>query len=53
MGFLYIGPKDDYGYNQAHSEDAVGRQEDPGREGPSSKRRCLKTNDCQKTMIRP
>ena len=26
MGFIYVGPKDDYGYNQAHSEGAGGVQ---------------------------
>ena len=26
MGFIYVGPKDDYGYNQAHSEGATGVQ---------------------------
>lgn len=24
MGFIYVGPKDDYGYNQAHAEGGVG-----------------------------
>lgn len=24
MGFIYVGPKDDYGYNQAHAEAATG-----------------------------
>ena len=23
VGFLYVGPKDDYGYNQAHAEGAA------------------------------
>ncbi|HVY71444.1 MAG TPA: BMP family ABC transporter substrate-binding protein [Verrucomicrobiae bacterium] len=26
MGFVYVGPKDDYGYNQAHAEGAAGAQ---------------------------
>lgn len=26
MGFIYVGPKDDYGYNQAHSEGCAGVQ---------------------------
>src|SRR5258705_7803417 len=26
MGFIYVGPKDDYGYNQAHAEGATGVQ---------------------------
>ncbi len=29
MGFIYVGPKDDYGYNQAHSEGAAGVQKSP------------------------
>ncbi len=24
IGFIYVGPKDDYGYNQAHAEGAAG-----------------------------
>src|SRR5882724_10625470 len=24
MGFIYVGPKDDYGYNQAHAEGKAG-----------------------------
>ncbi|MEI6428334.1 MAG: BMP family ABC transporter substrate-binding protein [Pseudanabaena sp. ELA607] len=24
MGFIYVGPKDDYGYNQAHAEGKIG-----------------------------
>ncbi|TGV74139.1 twin-arginine translocation signal domain-containing protein, partial [Mesorhizobium sp. M00.F.Ca.ET.149.01.1.1] len=23
VGFIYVGPKDDYGYNQAHAEGAA------------------------------
>src|SRR6476620_2737040 len=26
MGFIYVGPKDDYGYNQAHAEGCTGVQ---------------------------
>ena len=26
MGVIYVGPKDDYGYNQAHAEGAAGWQ---------------------------
>src|ERR1700683_4835816 len=29
MGFIYVGPKDDYGYNQAHSEGCAGVQKMP------------------------
>ncbi len=24
IGFIYVGPRDDYGYNQAHAEGAAG-----------------------------
>lgn len=27
IGFIYVGPKDDYGYNQAHAEGAAGMTE--------------------------
>ena len=33
VGFAYVGPKDDYGYNQAHAHRRRGRQEDSGRQG--------------------
>ena len=28
VGFIYVGPKDDYGYNQAHAEGAADDEED-------------------------
>src|SRR5450432_4028277 len=30
VGFIYVGPKDDYGYNQAHSEGAAEVKKMPG-----------------------
>jgi len=30
FGFIYVGPKDDYGYNQAHAEGAAGVAKLPG-----------------------
>lgn len=30
IGFIYVGPKDDYGYNQAHAEGAAGITSIPG-----------------------
>src|SRR5215468_5910128 len=30
VGFLYVGPKDDYGYNQAHAEGAAAVKTMPG-----------------------
>ena len=45
VGFIYVGPKDDYGYNQAHAEGAAavkahrGRHRGRGRERPRDRRR--------------
>jgi simple sugar transport system substrate-binding protein len=30
IGFIYVGPKDDYGYNQAHAEAAAMLKKMPG-----------------------
>lgn len=30
VGFIYVGPKDDYGYNQAHAEGAAAMAQVPG-----------------------
>jgi len=30
LGFIYVGPKDDYGYNQAHAEGAASLKSIPG-----------------------
>lgn len=30
IGFIYVGPKDDYGYNQAHAEGAMGMVDQSG-----------------------
>ena len=30
VGFIYVGPKDDYGYNQAHAEAAAVLKKMPG-----------------------
>ncbi|MCA8879300.1 MAG: BMP family ABC transporter substrate-binding protein [Rhodobacteraceae bacterium] len=30
VGFIYVGPRDDYGYNQAHAEGAAAVKEIPG-----------------------
>ncbi len=29
VGFIYVGPRDDYGYNQAHAESAAALKTDP------------------------
>ena len=34
VGFIYVGPKDDYGYNQAHAEGAAAVKKMHGRQGP-------------------
>jgi len=30
VGFIYVGPRDDYGYNQAHAEGAAAIRSMPG-----------------------
>ncbi len=30
LGFIYVGPRDDYGYNQAHAEAAAILKKMPG-----------------------
>ena len=30
VGFIYVGPRDDYGYNQAHAESAAALKAMPG-----------------------
>jgi simple sugar transport system substrate-binding protein len=34
IGFVYVGPKTDYGYNQAHAQGAAGAGQAAGREDP-------------------
>src|SRR3979411_1807328 len=33
IGFIYVGSRDDYGYNQAHAQGAAALQEKPGPQG--------------------
>ncbi|TIT90990.1 MAG: BMP family ABC transporter substrate-binding protein, partial [Mesorhizobium sp.] len=49
VGFIYVGPKDDYGYNQAHAEGAASLK---GIEGISivEEENVPETVDVQKTM---
>jgi basic membrane protein A len=49
VGFIYVGPKDDYGYNQAHAEGAAALK---GIEGITvvEEENVLETVDVQKTM---
>lgn len=49
VGFIYVGPKDDYGYNQAHAEGAAALK---GLEGVTviEEEKVPETIDVQKTM---
>src|SRR5919206_1651341 len=49
VGFVYVGPKDDYGYNQAHAEGAAAIK---GMSGITlvEEEKVPETSDVQKTM---
>jgi simple sugar transport system substrate-binding protein len=49
VGFIYVGPKDDYGYNQAHSEAAKAVAKLPGVK-IREEEKVPETMDVQKTM---
>jgi len=49
VGFIYVGPKDDYGYNQAHHEGAVAVSKLPGIK-IREEEKVPETLDVQKTM---
>jgi basic membrane protein A len=49
IGFIYVGPKDDYGYNQAHAAGAAAVKQMPGVKVTESER-VPETVDVQKTM---
>jgi simple sugar transport system substrate-binding protein len=49
IGFIYVGPKDDYGYNQAHAAGAQAVKEIPGVE-VKEEERVAETADVQKSM---
>jgi len=49
VGFIYVGPKDDYGYNQAHAAGAQAVKEIPGVE-VKEEERVAETADVQKSM---
>src|SRR5579862_4853463 len=49
MGFIYVGPKDDYGYNQAHAEGAAACKSIPGVK-IIEEENVPETIDVQKTM---
>jgi simple sugar transport system substrate-binding protein len=49
LGFIYVGPRDDFGYNQAHSEGAKAIAKLPGIT-VLEEEKVPETNDVQKTM---
>jgi simple sugar transport system substrate-binding protein len=49
IGFIYVGPKDDYGYNQAHAEGAAAIKSMPGIK-ITEEERVPETDDVEKTM---
>jgi simple sugar transport system substrate-binding protein len=49
VGFIYVGPKDDYGYNQAHAEAAALVKKMPGVK-VLEEERVPETDDVQKTI---
>lgn len=49
VGFIYVGPKDDYGYNQSHAEGAAVVKKIPGVKVVEEER-VPETVDVQKTM---
>jgi simple sugar transport system substrate-binding protein len=49
VGFIYVGPKDDYGYNQAHHEGAMAVSKLPGIK-IREEEKVPETIDVQKTM---
>jgi simple sugar transport system substrate-binding protein len=49
IGFIYVGPKDDYGYNQSHAEGAAAIKSMPGIK-ITEEERVAETDDCEKTM---
>lgn len=49
IGFIYVGPRDDYGYNQAHAEGAAAIAELPG-VSILEEEKVAETMDVQRTM---
>lgn len=49
VGFIYVGPRDDYGYNQAHAEGAAALKKLPGVKVVEEEN-VAETVDVQKTM---
>ncbi len=46
VGFIYVGPKDDYGYNQAHAQGAAAVAKMPGVKVQIRRREARFTPDC-------
>jgi basic membrane protein A len=49
VGFLYVGTRDDYGYNQAHADGAAAVKKMPGIKVVEVEK-VLETKDCQQAM---
>ncbi len=49
VGFIYVGPRDDYGYNQAHAQGAAALKKLPGVK-VTEEERVPETVDVEKTM---
>ena len=49
VGFIYVGPKDDFGYNQAHAEGAAALKSIPGLK-LTEEERVPESDDVEKTM---
>ena len=48
MGVIYVGPRGDFGYNQAQAAGRRGDQEAARREGASRKRTCPRPPPCRR-----
>ena len=49
VGFIYVGSRDDYGYNQAHAQGAAAVKKMPGVQVIEAES-VHETKDCQQTM---
>ena len=48
IGFIYVGPRDDFGYNQAHSEGAEAIVQAARRDDAAKRRRCPRRWTCRR-----
>src|ERR1700727_3746836 len=51
IGFIYVGSRDDYGYNQAHAQGAAALKKMPGLKIVGEEK-VAETGACEKTMRR-